>query len=226
VTLPPVKTLHWRQAWRIVPTRIPRINLYERLAHPSDQKDLIRLEQLTNPRVLMEKGLSTPLRNQDHFGPKASVYVKAAFANLTFSRFGNGRIAMLYAASNEVTAIAEKKYHDAQFWKAHHLPPLSEKRRALHLAIAGPFHDIRKQRRAFSEIYSPSSYTASQRLGAELWKNASHGIAYDSVRYPTGDCVAVFSPQTIQSCRLGLLYEFHWDGKTISETYRLGQINS
>ncbi len=221
---PPIRSLHWREAWRIVPTRVPRINLYERIANPADQRALIRLEQLTNPRVLLEKGLSSPLRKEDHFHSKASVYVKAAFTNLTISRFGNGRIPILYAASNERTALAEKKYHDVHFWTAHRIPSMSVKRRALVLDIAGKFHDVRKRRGSFTNIYSPHSYAASQVFGTELWNAGSEGLAYDSVRHPAGDCLAVFSPQTITTCSFASLYEFHWDGKSITQTYRLGQM--
>ena len=117
---------------------------------------------------------------------------------------------VLYAASDEPTALAEKKYHRAQFLRNHHTPPASEKHLALTLSVAGRFH-----------AYHPVRYGASQALGRELWDAGSPGIAYTSVRRPQGDCAAVFSPQTITSCARGAIYEFHWDGKQIAETFRL-----
>ena len=72
---------------------------------------------------------------------------------------------------------------------------------------------IRGLQKLFKAVYSPDAYHSSQALGRELWEAGSLGIAYSSVRRPEGECLAVFSPQTITSCARDSIYEFHWDGQ-------------
>ena len=219
--LPPVHKVHWRAAWRIIPWRQPRINVYGRIADPKDQGVLIKLEQLTNPRVALERAKVGILRAGDRFHADASGYVKAAFAYKSISRFGDGTMPMLYAASNEDTALAERKYHDTVHLLAHRISATYLKHHAFNLELASDYHDLRRLRREFPGACSPSSYTDSQALGMAIWKTGSTGLVYESVRHRSGDCAAVFSPQTILKCRLGPVYEFQWDGKTIVESYRL-----
>jgi len=215
-----LQRIHWTKAWRIVATRQPRINLYGRIANSQEQRLLAHLEERTNPRMMVESGRQWFLRKGDYFRPSLSTSVKAPFSYLTKSRFGNGSFPVLYAAHEEATALSEKRYHMAEFFKAHYTPPTTSKQTAWWLNIAGTFHDMRDKTKFLRE-YSPTSYGASQALGLRLWKMDSPGIVYNSVWHIGGRCLAVFSPQTIHSCMRGLLYEFHWDGAHISNTFRL-----
>jgi len=218
---PPSRKIHWARAWRLVPTRIPRINLYERLADSHEQRRLAEIEELTNPRMMEERGTKNFLRKGDYFRKNVSPGVKASFAYLAPSRFGSGIFPILYAASNELTALAEKRHHLARFLKAHHTRPTISKQIAWILSVSGKFHDLRQPSKNFKNFYSLNSYTAAQSLGRHLWEEGSQGIVYESVRRPSGQCVAAFSPQTIMSCSRGPLFEFHWDGNSIKETFRL-----
>ena len=50
--MPTTCHVDWRQAWRVIASRYPRINLFERLTADTAVWDaLMALEQLTNPRV-------------------------------------------------------------------------------------------------------------------------------------------------------------------------------
>jgi hypothetical protein len=64
----------WPQAWRVIASRYPPINLFERVStDPRVWDVLIELEQLTNPRVRDEVGaihLVPPKRRVS--GPNAS----------------------------------------------------------------------------------------------------------------------------------------------------------
>ena len=46
----------WTPSWRIIPSRFPPIDLFERIADPADWEALIQLESLTNPRLRDEVG--------------------------------------------------------------------------------------------------------------------------------------------------------------------------
>ena len=72
-----------RQAWRIIATRYPPIDLFERVSpNPAVWDALIELEQLVNPRLrdaVGEIGLVSPERRVS--GPNAS-WVMAPFTHL------------------------------------------------------------------------------------------------------------------------------------------------
>jgi len=205
----------------LVSARIPGIPLYERLGDATDQNNLIELERLTNPRVQAEKGLRSFLRKEDFFLKGVSSYVRAGFSYLAESRFGYGAFPVLYTASDEQTALAEKKFHWAKRLRDHHTPPTAVQDVALLLSLSGDFHDLRGLQKSFRAVYRPDTYQSSQALGRELWKAGSQGIAYTSVRRPDGECLAVFSPQTITACARDAIYEFHWDGQNVIDAFRL-----
>ena len=82
-------------------------------------------------------------------------------------------------------------------------------------------HDLRGRRMELSDVYDPSSYAASQKLGRTLREAGSNGIAFDSVRRNGGECVAVFRPRLVQNVRQGVHLRYAWDGNSIAEVYEI-----
>ena len=76
-----------------------------------------------------------------------------------------------------------------------------------------------------TDVYDPSSYQASQKLGRELREAGSNGIAFDSVRRHGGECVAIFRPRLIQNVRQSVHLRYAWDGGRISDVYEIRLIN-
>jgi hypothetical protein len=144
------------------------------------------------------------------FGPPA----------MTGASFG-----VYYAARDEATAIAEVKHHRALFLHAAKAHAQDLDFEVLAAPITGAhFYDLRGREREFKDVYSPTDYTHSQRLGAELRERSAHGIAYDSVRREGGECVAVFRPRCVGPARPVKQLIFRWDGAAIVavlETHRL-----
>ena len=68
-------------------------------------------------------------------------------------------------------------------------------------------------------IYDPDSYAESQALAIEIRNNGSSGLAYDSVRKPGGECVAIFKPRVLSNCRQERHLTYVWDGSSISTIY-------
>jgi hypothetical protein len=91
--------------------------------------------------------------------------------------------------------------------------------RVLEARLDGKLHDLRGLRTTFPEVYSPSDYTASQKLARELRAGGSMGIAYDSVRREGGQCAAVLRPQALSSCRQAEHLIYRWDGTRIAEVF-------
>jgi len=165
------------------------------------------------------------------YGPGAG-YVMAPFAypspdgtrfgppSLTAESFG-----VYYAARDEATAIAEAKHHRVAFLTAARAPAQDLDFEVLKALVKGThFFDLRGRQREFPDAYSPTDYSASQRLGAELRRRDADGIAYDSVRREGGECVAVFRPRCVGPARPVKQLIFRWDGSAITavlQTHRL-----
>ena len=157
------------------------------------------------------------------YGPGAG-YVMAPFVypspdgtrfgppSLTAESFG-----VYYAARDEATAIEEVKHHRVAFLEAMHAPAQDLDFEVLRAPVQGPhFYDLRDRQRDFPDVYSRTSYSASQKVGIELRNREADGIAYDSVRREGGECVAVFRPRCVGPARPGKQLIFRWDGAAIT----------
>ena len=131
-----------------------------------------------------------------------------------------------YAARDEATAIAEVKHHRVAFLQAMRAPAQDLDFEVLKAPVKGThFYDLRGRQRDLPDVYSPTHYSASQKLGVELRQRDGDGIAYDSVRREGGECVAVFRPRCVGPARPVKNLIFRWDGEAITavlEAHRLG----
>lgn len=205
----PVSPLHWKSSWRIIPSRYPVKNVFERIAPPKDLEALRKIERMTSDRRPSAKS------NID------SDYVAAAFSYRYPSRFGDGTYGVYYAARTQHTAIQETKYHREKFMRATHEKPMNLGMRVLIADLQSLLHDIRRQRARMPDVYSPTSYRASQVFGAALKAQQSNGIVYESVRDPKGQCAAVFNPAALRHCRQERHLVYGWDGKKIAKVYEM-----
>lgn len=218
---PPVRRVRWTRAIRIIPSRYPPVDLYERIAPAEDAAALHEVEALTNDRLRNEAGLVVLVAPEEQvYGPGAS-YIMAPFThpNPGGSRFGDGTYGVLYAARERATAVAETRYHRARFLAATSEAPMEIEMRVLELSLAARLHDVRGMREALAAVYHLEDYTASQKLGRRLREGGSWGVAYESVRCTGGQCAAVFRPRACSGCRQAEHLVYVWDGREIVEVY-------
>ena len=156
------------------------------------------------------------------YGPGAG-YVMGPFAypSPDGSRFGPPSLAgesfgVYYAARDEATAIAEVRHHRLAFAsRARSGADLDFE--VLKAPVRGTrCYDLRGRQREFPDVYSPTDYSASQKLGVELHAQDADGIVYDSVRREGGECAAVFRPRCIGPCKSVKQVIFRWDGEAIA----------
>jgi hypothetical protein len=209
---------------RIVASRLPTIHLFERVADPADWDALYELESRTNPRIRTNLGELhlVPVADRVSGGPNASI-VMAPFTHLSppGTRFTDGHFGAYYAAESVDTAIAETRFHRENFLRATAQPAIELEMRCYLADVACELHDLRGRRTELADIYDPSSYAASQKLGRSLREAGSNGIAFDSVRRNGGECVAVFRPRLVQNVRQGVHLRYAWDGSAIAEVYEI-----
>ena len=218
-----VNALQWQPCFRVIPSRYPTIDLYERVAEPADWETLHWLESLTNDRL---RGTDESATQERVFGPGASV-IMAPFAHVdpNGSRFADGTFGAFYAAATLATSIAETRYHRELFLRATHEGPISLEMRSYLADVSARFHDIRGLMSELSEVYAADSYVASQALARRIRSEGSNGIAYDSVRHHGGQCLAIYKPGLIRNLRQGVHLRYVWDGARIGQIYELQQLD-
>lgn len=217
----PVADVAWKPGWRVIPSRFPPIQLFERVTDPDDLEAIFIVESMTNPRLRDEAGDIRLVPPEERIaGPVASI-VMAAFTHLNpeGSRFSDGTFGVFYAANDLETAIAETKYHRERFMRATDQGRMELDMRVYIVDLAGALHDLRGQKAAFPLVYHNDNYAAGQHLGATLRKAGSNGIAYDSVRRAGGECAAVFRPRLLSNCRQERHLCYVWDGRRIDTVY-------
>jgi RES domain len=223
----PTSAVRWLPCYRIIPSRFPPINLFERVTDPADLETVLDIESMTNDRLRNEVGSLNLVPPEDRISGPGTSPIMAAFTHLPpyGSRFTDGSFGVFYAGRTLETAIAETKYHREAFLRATSEPRIELDMRVYAVDLDAVLHDIRGMRDTMLGIYDPSSYTASQALAIEIRNSGSSGFAYDSVRKPGGECVAIFKPRVLSNCRQERHLTYVWDGSSISTVYEKRDLN-
>jgi hypothetical protein len=217
----PVSAIDWAPCVRIVPSRYPPVDLFERVADPADFEAVYEVEALTNDRLRAEVGeiaLVPPAERV--FGPGSS-YIMAPFTHLApgGGRYTDGTYGAYYTASDRATAVAETCYHRARFMAATAEPPLDLEMRVLEARLSAELHDVRGMVLDRPELYLSEEYRPPQELGRTLRYAGSSGVVYRSVRRAGGECAAVFRPRVLSECRQAEHLIYVWDGHRIAAVY-------
>lgn len=218
--------LDWSPAFRVIPTRFPAVNLFDRVASPDDFEALYALEALTNDRLRTEIGeLDLVPPEERRFGPGYGP-IMAAFTHLNVngSRFSDGTYGVFYCARSRATAIAETRYHTGLFLAATNEKPLRQQMRLYTVQAEGEVVDLRGDASLDPTVLSPTDYSAGQALGRDVRGAGATGIVYPSVRDRGGECLAAFRTALLRDCRHAAYLEYNWNGSTIDVVFELNQV--
>ncbi|WP_027796282.1 RES family NAD+ phosphorylase [Paraburkholderia acidipaludis] len=218
--------LTWSPAYRVIPTRFPAVNLFDRVASAEDFEALYALEALTNDRLRTETGeLDLVPREERRFGPGYGP-IMAAFTHLNpqGSRFSDGTYGVFYCARAKETAIAETRYHSALFLAATDEPPLRQQMRLYTVTAAGEVVDLRDDPTADPAVLAPDNYAAGQALGRAVRTAGAPGIVYPSVRHAGGECLAALRTSLVRACHHAAYLEYNWNGHVIDMVFELNRI--
>ncbi len=213
--------INWKPSWRIIPSRFPPIQLFERVTDAADLEAVIELESMTNPRLRDEVGDIQLVPPDERVSGPGSSIIMAAFTHLNpdGSRFTDGTYGVFYAANDLETAIAETKHHREAFMRATNEPRMELDMRVYLIDVQADYHDIRGRQDELSLVYDLSNYAASQHFSAELRAAGSNGIVYSSVRRDGGECIAAFRTFGLTNVRQERHLCYIWDGAAISMVY-------
>jgi hypothetical protein len=218
---PQLRRVRWQQGCRIVPTRYPAVNLFDRVADGEDFDALYALEGLSNERLRDELGQIERVAAQDRLYGPGSGPIMAAFTHLNVlgSRFSAGQYGVFYAARDRATAMAETRHHHGRFLAATRQGPLHLPMRLYSVAIDARLHDLRPDGAVDAAVYDPADYGRSQALGAQLQRAGSAGVVYRSVRQARGYCVGLFKPRGASACLHAAYLLYAWDGQRFTDVY-------
>ncbi|WP_299154003.1 RES family NAD+ phosphorylase [uncultured Tateyamaria sp.] len=215
VTFPATHVV-WDAGVRIVRSSFPPIDLFEDIADPEDWPLLISAEQKTNPRVMDTIGnldLVPPARRVS--GPGAS-YLMAPFTHTSPdrpSRFSDGRLGVLYVASDFDTAVHETIFHHARFMaQTAQAPGWTSQFRELVLGVDARLVDLRGA--APADLLDPDDYSAAQGFAAQVRQDKGDGVVYPSVR-GEGTCAGLFYPDLASHPVQGRHLDYHWNGARV-----------
>jgi hypothetical protein len=218
--------LAWSPAYRVIPTRFPAVNLFDRVASPEDFEALYALEALTNDRLRTETGdLDLVPREERRFGPGYGP-IMAAFTHLNpqGSRFSDGTYGVFYCARSRETAIAETRYHSALFLAATQEAPLRQQMRLYTVEAAGEVVDLRDDPALDLAVLAPEDYSAGQALGRAVRAAGAPGIAYASVRHTGGECLAALRTSILRACHHAAYLEYNWNGNAVDMVFELNRV--
>jgi hypothetical protein len=219
----PVTRIRWSHAYRIINSRYPPIDVFERVADPGDWDALFRIEALTNPRVREEWGeIALVPPGQRVSGPGAS-WLMAAFTHIGHpTRFSDGSYGIYYAGRKLDTAVRETAFHFGVFFANTREPRGTELelRVLVSQRLNQRFHDVRA---GHAELHRPDDYRPSQTFARPLRDAGSNGLVYRSVRHPGGVGLAVFRPKAIPRPQQGAHLRYHFDGHRIDRWFRIGE---
>ena len=213
----PTRRIAWPQAWRVIASRYPPIDLFERLTpDPAVWEALTALEQATNPRVRDAIGEIALVPPEDRVAGPGASYVMASFTHLNpmGSRFSDGTFGVYYAASDLETAVAETVFHFEAFARDAGDPARMEDMRVLVGEVAEDFEDVAalpadKQAR----ILAPDDYAAGRAFGRAQREAGAMGVTYPSVRRDTGACVGAFRPRAVGLPHQERHLKYRWNGE-------------
>lgn len=218
--------LDWSPAFRVIPTRFPAVNLFDRVAAPQDFEALYALEAMTNDRLRTEIGeLDLVPREERRFGPGYGP-IMAAFTHLNplGSRFSDGSYGVFYCARSRATAIAETRFHTGKFLAATAEAPMRQQMRLYTVIAAGQVVDVRDETSLDTAVLSPVDYLAGQALGRAVRAAGAPGVVYPSVRDTGGECLAAFKTTLLRDCHHAAYLEYNWNGSAVDMVFELNQV--
>ena len=218
MVIPPVARVVWPRTHRIVRSRFPPIDLFEDIADPADWDAIASAEAKTNPRIAESIGNLDLVPPERRVAGEGASWVMAPFVHVSTdrtSRFSDGSYGIYYAGDCHEVALFESLYHHARFMQATRQEAgWTSDFRELIGTVGAELHDLRADGN-FGAYLDPGDYSQSQALGSELRRGGADGIAYPSVRYPGGSCIAAFWPDVVSVPVQGSHLSYYWSGDRV-----------
>lgn len=203
------------EAWRIIPSRNPPIDLYRRVAPPEDWESVINVELLTNPRVReLREGLGL-VRPEDLKGGATQNWNLAPFTYLNpeGSRFSDGSFGTCLMTKDFEAALIESLRLRQEFLRRTEQGPIRLDMRVIKTVVSGEFDDASKAPAFESEGKRKAYWKQRQVDGCD-------GVLFRTIEFSSGrECVEAFRPRVMKKATQERHLTYSWDGQAITEIY-------
>lgn len=202
--------------YRVILSRYPQTDLFERVSSAEDWEVLFAVESLTNPMLRDEVGDIRLVAPEDRVYGDGASWIMAAFTHPPVDGRGgrfNQDFGIYYCSTDESVSIAESSFHRARFLRESRVEKTTQEVRVIR-AHLGPatLHDVRHLEN--SAIYNLNDYGESQQAGAALKNSKSFGVHYRSVR-AEGECIGIMRPKVLSDAIHWRYLRYHYEAGAI-----------
>ena len=197
--------------YRLIPSCFPTINVFEEYYTSSTEFEIaFYIEGLTNDRLQCEAGNLMLVDRDDWIYGAGTTPILAAFTHTgNPSRFTDGSYGVFYAGDSINVSISETMHHMRKKLMA------TNEESGEFCMRAYMTHTKKTLKPLFSKSYRhlfTEEYNEPQRFADKERKKGVFGFHYQSVRYQSGNCIAVFRPPALAPVTQGSHYRYIWDG--------------
>lgn len=143
------------------------------------------------------------------------------------SRFSDGTFGVWYGSESVETTVWESAYHwfrgllcDAGFERE----IVVAERKVYWVACGAALLDFRQAAVEHSDLLHPTDYAFAQSIGARIHREGHPGLLIQSVRWPTGENVAIFNPEVLSNPRHACQLSYRLEGERIVVEKQLGVV--
>ena len=212
----PTKDVSLRPCWRIIPTRVPPVDLFAPIAPNEDWGALMALETQTNQRLRQEHNVVELIRGEDQVSEPGASLIVAPFChpNPEGEVFSDGSFGVCIVTSTLEEAVELSVQRRTAFLAATGVPPTDVQMRVLNIDLSGTFHDLRGD--AGKQFATENE---RRNVGCYLRSSGSYGVICDEPIAPKGENIYVFRPPVLSNCRQERHLVYRWNGAEIERVY-------
>ena len=207
------RQIDW-DAWRIIPSRNPPIDLYRRIAPVEDWSSIIKVELLTNPRVReMREGLGL-VRPEDMSGGATQNWILAPFTYLNpeGTRFSDGTYGTCFLSEMFGAALSESIRLREKFLRSTAQSSTRLDMRVIKTTVKGMFDDA-------TMLSASENDVAHKKFWKERQRDGCDGVYFHLNSRSNCCCVEAFRPRFLTKATQERHLTYTWDGQTIVQVY-------
>ena len=200
--------------YRLIPSRFPPVEIYERVASKADLPAVFAIENLTNPRLKERKVITQSQVPADCEPPTLQNWNHAPFAyrNPEGGWFIPANEGGLELGDSLQTALAVSVRKRELFLSRTDESATSLDMRVISVRVQGTFTDAR-------DLPLEMSQADRWAVGQQLLDDDANGVLYRCPVRPSATCLAVLDNRVMEKSVQREHFKFVWDGQRISRLY-------
>ena len=211
--------LNWTgDGFRLIPSRFPPVSIYEGLVEEDLFEALIKVEDITNPRLKSVQRITASTSRLPTDSPRLQNWNHAPFAysNPEGTRFFPPDRPCLELADCPQTALAISVERRQNFLARTGEPPIGLDMRMLKTPASGRFVDLR-------DVDIGLKREDRWKIGATIPTDVD-GIVYHPPERPSATCIGVLKGSVLARSVQTAHYRFSWNGNRITKLYAFDDV--